>query len=137
MKNSTRYLLSHLTTRLGIAALYSSMHLHPAGCEMPPADKRTPAACVSSIHLEAAQGFLSAKGIGGWRSAGKGVSEMTFAFPETTRVNTLVLREAGSHAISPWSAGKMAHGAAFMRAIRWSATATAPSRRSNPPNTAC
>ena len=72
MKNSTRYLLSHLTTRLGIAALYSSMHLHPAGCEMPPADKRIPAACVSSIHLEAAQGFLSAKGIGGWRSAGKG-----------------------------------------------------------------
>lgn len=36
MKNSTRYLLSHLATRLGIAALYSSMHLHPAGCEMPP-----------------------------------------------------------------------------------------------------
>ena len=109
MKNSTRYLLSHLTTRLGIAALYSSMHLHPAGCEMPPADKRIPAACVSSIHLEAAQGFLSAKGIGGWRSAGKGVSEMTFAFPETTRVNTLVLREAGSHirhfALECWKDG--------------------------------
>lgn len=52
MKNSTRYLLSHLATRLGIAAFYSSMHLHPAGCEMPPEQKRTPAACVSSIHLE-------------------------------------------------------------------------------------
>lgn len=44
MKNSTRYLLSHLATRLGIAAFYSSMHLHPAGCEMPPEQKRTPAA---------------------------------------------------------------------------------------------
>lgn len=42
MKNSTRYLLSHLATRLGIAAFYSSMHLHPAGCEMPPEQKRTP-----------------------------------------------------------------------------------------------
>ena len=61
MKNSTRYLLSHLATRLGIAAFYSSMHLHPAGCEMPPEQKRTPAACVSSIHLEAAQGFLAEK----------------------------------------------------------------------------
>ena len=109
MKNSTRYLLSHLATRLGIAAFYSSMHLHPAGCEMPPEQKRTPAACVSSIHLEAAQGFLATKGMGGWRCAGKGVSEMTFAFPKKTRVNTLVLREAGSHirhfALECWKDG--------------------------------
>ena len=109
MKNSTRYLLSHLATRLGIAAFYSSMHLHPAGCEMPPEQKRTPAACVSSIHLEAAQGFLATKGMGGWRCAGKGVSEMTFAFPKKTRVYTLVLREAGSHirhfALECWKDG--------------------------------
>ena len=88
MKNSTRYLLSHLATRLGIAAFYSSMHLHPAGCEMPPEQKRTPAACVSSIHLEAAQGFLATKGMGGWRCAGKGVSEMTFAFPKNCLLYT-------------------------------------------------
>ena len=64
MKNSTRYLLSHLATRLGIAAFYSSMHLHPAGCEMPPEQKRTPAACVSSIHLEGRARFSCHKGYG-------------------------------------------------------------------------
>lgn len=108
MTNSTRYFLSHLTTRLGLAAVYSSMHLRPAGCEMPQEQKRVPAACVSSTHLKAAQGFLSGK-TAGWRSAGKGVSEMTFAFPECTRVNTLVLREAGSHirhfALECWQDG--------------------------------
>ena len=58
MKNSTRYLLSHLATRLGIAAFYSSMHLHPAGCEMPPEQKRTPAACVSSFIWRPRKVFL-------------------------------------------------------------------------------
>lgn len=109
IKNSTRYFLSHLATRLGIAALYSSMHLQPAGCEMPQAQKRIPSSCSASTHRKAAQGFLSASGKGGWKAAGKGSSEIVFTFTQETRVNTLVLREAGSHirrfALECWKNG--------------------------------
>ena len=64
---------------------------------MPQAQKRLPSACSASTHRKAAQGFLSSSKKGGWKTAGRGHSEIVFTFAQKTRVNTLVLREAGSH----------------------------------------
>lgn len=93
MKNKTRYLISNLATRLGVAGFYSSLHWKAPTVPMESQNSAPQAQVESAAHNGKAAAMVQGNGI--WR--GRTGDFIELRFPSAVTLNTAIFRERGSH----------------------------------------